>query len=114
MAPGVIEGPGDPVETPPSRRPGSVRRTSSVLMSWPDGLTGDLLLEGRARDLLTPADGDAEVLEHADLLARTGRMRDIQRIEADPEPPGLQELVGCAAGGNLRKAIAQTLPEEVE
>ncbi len=114
MAPGVIEGPGDPVDTPPPRRPGSVRRTSSVLMSWPDGLTGDLLLEGRARDLHTPADGEAEILDHADLLARTGRMRDIQRIEADPEPPGLQQLVGFAAGGNLRKAIAQTLPEEVE
>lgn len=114
MAPGVIEGPGDPVDTPPPRRPGSVRRTSSVLMSWPDGLTGDLLLEGRARDLLTPAEGDAEILGHADLLARTGRMRDIQRIEADPEPAGLQQLVGCAAGGNLRKAIAQTLPGEVE
>ena len=26
--------------------------------------------------------------------ARTGRMRDIQRIESDPEPPGLQQLVG--------------------
>ncbi len=41
-------------------------------------------------------------------------MRDIQRIESDPEPPGLQQLVGCAAGGNLRKAIVQALPEEVE
>jgi hypothetical protein len=114
VAPGVIEGPGDPVAVPPARRPDSVRRTSSVLMSWPDGLTGDLLLEGRARDLFTPADGEPAVLDRADLLARTGRMRDIQRIESDPEPAGLQRLVGCAAGGNLRKAIAEALPDEVE
>jgi len=83
-------------------------------MSWPDGLTKDLLLEGRGRDLLTPAEGEPEVLDRAELTARTGRMRDIQSIEADPEPTNLQQLVGCAAGGNLRKAIAQTLPEEVE
>ncbi len=88
MAPGVIERRATPSPTPPPRRPGSVRRTSSVLMSWPDGLTEDLLLEGRARDLLTPAEGDAEVLDHADVVARTGRMRDIKRIESDPEPAG--------------------------
>lgn len=83
-------------------------------MSWPEGLTGNLLLEGRARDLFTPADGAPDVLRHADLEALTGRMRDIQRITADPEPAGLQQLVGSAAGGNLRKAISQALPEEVE
>ena len=30
--------PSDPVLAPPVRRPGSVRRTSTVLMSWPGGL----------------------------------------------------------------------------
>jgi len=43
----------------------------------------------------------------------TGRERDIQRIESDPPRPGLQGLVGSRAGGGLRSAIAQELPDEV-
>jgi Protein of unknown function (DUF2889) len=104
--------PSDPAVAPPRRRPGSVRRTSTVLMSWPDGMGNDLHLKGRARDLLTPVEGVPVVVERADLYAVTGRERDIQRIEADPAPAGLQRLVGCRAGGNLRKAIAAELPEE--
>src|SRR6516225_3864465 len=80
--------PSEPAPVPPRRRPGSVRRTSSMLMSWPDGLGTDLHLDGRARDL--------------------------QTIEADPEPPGLHELVGCRAGGGLRGVIAEHLSEEIE
>jgi hypothetical protein len=81
-------------------------------MSWPDGLGTDLHLEGRARDLLTPADGEPSVVKEADLYAVTGPARDILRIEADPAPAGLGRLVGSRAGGNLRKAIAAELPEE--
>ena len=104
--------PSDPAVAPPVRRPGSVRRTSTVLMFWPDGLDTDLHLKGRARDLLTPVDGEPSVVSEADLYAVTGRERDIQRIEADPAPAGLERLVGSRAGGNLRKAIAAELPEE--
>jgi hypothetical protein len=105
--------PSDPAVAPPARRPGSVRRTSTVLMSWPDGLGTDLHLKGRARDLLTPADGEPSVVNEADLYAVTGPERDIRRIEADPAPVALERLVGSRAGGNLRKAIAAELPEEV-
>jgi hypothetical protein len=104
--------PSDPAPAPPARRRGSVRRTSTVLMSWPEGLGTDLHLEGRARDLLTPVDGQPSVVSEADLCAVTGPERDIQRIEADPAPAGLERLVGNRAGGNLRKAIAAELPEE--
>ena len=105
--------PSNPVPAPPPRRPGSVRRTSTVLKSWPDGLGTDLHLEGRARDLLTPIDdGEPSVVSRADLHVVTGRERDILRIEADPAPAGLERLLGSRAGGNLRKAIAAELPEE--
>ena len=104
--------PSDPAPAPPTRRPGSVRRTSTVLMSWPAGLGTDLHLEGRARDLLTPVDGEPSVVSEVDLYAVTGPERDIQRIEADPAPAGLERLVGSRAGGNLRKAIAAELPDE--
>ena len=105
--------PSDPAPAPPVRRPGSVRRTSTVLMFWPDGLGTDLHLKGRARDLLTPGEGEPIVLSHADLYTVTGRERDIQRIEADPDRPGLQGLVGSRAGGGLRSSIAHELPDEV-
>ena len=98
--------PSNPAVAPPARRPGSVRRTSTVLMFWPDGMGTDLHLKGRARDLLTPADGGPSVVREADLYAVTGPERDIRRIEADPAPGALERLVGCRAGGNLRKAIA--------
>jgi hypothetical protein len=81
-------------------------------MSWPDGLGTDLHLKGRARDLLTPVDGEPSVVSAADLDAVTGRERDILRIQADPTPAGLERLVGSRAGGNLRRAIAAELPEE--
>ena len=107
--------PSDPVVVPPARRPGSVRRTSTVLMSWPGGLgTPELHLQGRARDLLTPTLGAPEVLAAADLDAITGHERDIQSIDADPPVAGLQRLVGVRAGSGLRGAIARELPEEVE
>jgi hypothetical protein len=108
----LTEAPSNPAVAPPVRRPGSVRRTSTVLMSWPDGLGTELHLKGRARDLLTPVDGEPAVVEAADLYAVTGPERDIRRIEADPAPAGLERLVGSRAGGNLRKAIAAELPEE--
>ena len=88
-----------------------------MLMSWPDGLGTDLHLDGRARDLFTPAtdrDADPVVVAEAVLHAVTGRERDIQVIEADPAPPGLQKLVGCRAGGGLRGVIAEHLSEEIE
>jgi hypothetical protein len=83
-------------------------------MTWPDGMGTDLHLKGLARDLLTPTLGEPSVVREADLYAVTGPERDIRRIEADPTPAALERLVGCRAGGNLRKAIATELPEEAE
>ena len=105
--------PSDPAVAPPVRRPGSVRRTSTVLMFWPDGLGTDLHLKGRARDLFTPTEGEPAVLNHSDLSVVTGRERDIRSIASEPGRPGLQGLIGSRAGGGLRSSIAQELPDEV-
>jgi hypothetical protein len=112
--------PSEPAPLPPARQPGSIRRTSSMLMSWPGGLGTELQLDGRARDLFTPpaigggSENDPVVVAEAELHAVTGRERDIKTIEATPPTPGLQHLVGCRAGAGLRRTIAEHLAEEVE
>ncbi len=83
-------------------------------MTWPGGLGTDLHLTGRCRDLLTPTEGPAVVVDAADLLAVTNRGRTIERITSQPPLAGLDRLVGGTAGGNLRKAIARELPDQVE
>jgi hypothetical protein len=85
-----------------------------MLMSWPGGLGTELHLDGRARDLLTPVTGEPEVIAATDLNVVTGPARDIQEIEAHPTHDGLERLLGCRAGGNLRKSIAEVLPPEVD
>ncbi len=109
----VTRPPSDPVVAPPARRPDSVRRTSTILMFWPDGAGTDLHLKGRARDLLTRAEGEPEVVGTADLYVVTNPLREVVSIEADPAPLGLDTLVGSRAGGNLRRSIAEELPDEV-
>jgi hypothetical protein len=106
--------PSNPALVPPTRRPGSVRRTSTVLMSWPDGMELGLRLQGRCRDLLTASDRASSVIREAVLDVSTGQDRDIVSIAADPVTPGLERLLGCRAGGNLRGSIAQELPDQVD
>jgi Protein of unknown function (DUF2889) len=107
--------PRDPAGAPPPRRGGSVRRTSTLLMTWPDGLGAGLRLDGRCRDLLTaPAGRGSTVLGAADLEVHTGAERDIVGIASDPSHAGLERLVGRKGGGGLRAAIAEELPDQVD
>jgi len=99
-----------PVDGPPARRPGSVRRTSTLQSTWPDGILGAMQLAGRCRDLLTPEVGDPVVLAQAEMVTRT-QERQIVAIEATPAPPDLQDLVGARAGGSLRRSLAAAVPE---
>lgn len=46
-----------PVGFAPRCAPGSARRTSSIDVDWPDGREGPMHMVGRARDILTLADG---------------------------------------------------------
>lgn len=98
----------------PIRPAGSIRRTSSVDVTWPDGVMGNRLLHGRARDLLTNAAGDAKVLSEAAMEATLDPERKILALSAVPAPPRLQELVGERGGGHLRMAMAEVLPELIK
>ncbi len=99
--------------TPP-RRGGSVRRTTSIDMTWPDGIDQPLHLEGRARDLLTTTAGEPVVLGAAALHATIGAERRVASIETVPARPGIEGLVGTQGGSYLRSAIDEVLPGERE
>ena len=119
---GTAEAPAVPLPEPlddsqtgtPDRRPGSVRRTSSIDMTWPDGVEAGLHLVGRARDLLTTAAGEAVVLDEAEMRAVVDDMRTIRAIESTPHRPGIEGLVGAQGGTYLRGAIDEHLPGERE
>ena len=99
----------------PPRPAGSIRRTCSIDVCWPDGIAGLRHFHGRVRDYLTPANGGVgRTLDEASLLAVIDNDRQIRSITADPAPARLQELVGQRGGGHLRGVIRERMPELVE
>ena len=97
----------------PVRRPGSVRRTSTIDASWPNNRAQSISFDARARDLLTPADaGSPRVLAWDRVQAELSTDRTIEAITCQPERPGLQQLVGARGGGRLRSALDDALPAE--
>ncbi len=101
---------------PAPRRPAnSLRRTTSIDVSWPDGIDQPRLFIGRVRDYRTGApDQPGTELDHAELRAVLDDDKNIRKISATPEPALLQELVGHRAGGHLRMFIRDIMPELVE
>jgi hypothetical protein len=97
----------------PPRPPGSVRRTSSIDVAWPQGRGERARMYGRARDVVTPRAGGAPIVCAEDSFEAVLRFdRTIEAITAHPPRPALQKLVGERGGGKLRQAIAAALPEE--
>ena len=96
----------------PVRPAGSIRRTASIDVSWPDGVNGDRLFQGRARDYLTPASGGpGRVLDGASMEATIDFEKLIKAISAYPEPAALQSVVGQRGGNHLRMVMREQLPE---
>ncbi|MGY3555425.1 DUF2889 domain-containing protein [Williamsia sp. R60] len=104
-----------PVDASPPRRPGSVRRTTTIDMTWPGGLGTELLLRGRGRDLRTTSDrGDREpaeeVLSEETMEVVVAADRTIATIETAPSWPELQALVRAPSGSGYRAALMEVLP----
>lgn len=96
----------------PVRIAGSVRRTTSIDVSWPDGIEGQRLFIGGARDFWTPAAGeDGLTLAEARFEVRMTEDKTITAITADPAPEALQRLVGARAGGHLRMLLREVMPD---
>ena len=103
-----------PAHAAPPRALGSVRRTSTIDMRWPDGVGTDMTLLGRARDLLTPWDGsDARVLAEDVVNARVSPDRSILEISSVPARFGVAQLAGARGGGRLRGLLAEVVPDEL-
>lgn len=87
----------------PLRRPGSIRRTTSIDTAWPDGPEQPRTMVGRARDILTPAAGPPVELASAQFRLAVSPRREIQSLETSPAHPRTAELVGVQAG-NVRRS----------
>jgi hypothetical protein len=74
--------------------------------TWPDGLRGDTVLDGRARDLHTNDDGSTAVLAEASLGLVSDSQRTIRRLSSAPQLPGRQALVGESAMSGFRRRLA--------
>lgn len=103
----------NPAGAAPKRRPGSVRRTSTIDTVWPEGYGTPMHMDGHARDLLTPADGSPPIVLAEDRYTIVASpRREILAIAVSPDRPQAQELVGVRAGGEFRKAISRIMADE--
>lgn len=106
--------PNGPAVAAPARRPGSVRRTSTIDSTWPDGMEANRTVIGRSRDILTPLDGSEPVVLGEDvLIATVAPDRQIVAMETQPPRAGVQVLVGAQGGSNSRGRVVDAVPEEV-
>lgn len=101
-------GPQDPLVGSPPRRPGSIRRTSTIDTSWPDGFGGETTIIGLARDLRT-TDGGADVVAEVELSLRLARDRTVDEVtvRGDGAEADLDVLVGVRVGPGFRSAAGQ-------
>ncbi len=110
-----VRGPHDPVPSTPSRVAGSIRRTSSIDTTRPDGIAGQMIMEGRARDIVTTADGDGVTVGDARLRATVvGGSREVETLRTEPEIAVLQDLVGAVVGPGFRARVDKVVPDQRE
>lgn len=89
---------------------GTLRRTSSLDVTWPEGQQGPKRLDGRARDFVVASDGrgGTAVTEH-EIEASFGQDWKLLSIAASPPHAGLRNLVGVSGGSGFRKALRQVI-----
>src|SRR3954469_1996600 len=110
----IVQWPGTvgPSTGTPMRRPGSVRRTTTIDVLRPNGLEADLLLEGRGRDLLTTATGESVVLDRASTTVglTAGDDRRVAQVRVDPRVIDGAQLVGVSASAGYRRSLDDAFP----
>jgi hypothetical protein len=112
---GLPDPPDDSVVGTPARRAGSIRRTTHLNATWPDGDGGfgaAVRLAGRARDLVTPVTGDPVVRALDELELELDATRSITAFTVTPDRAGAAQLVGASGFRGFRAAVAAALPDE--
>jgi hypothetical protein len=106
-------GPRAPIALLPPRRPGSVRRTTTIDILRPDGLAGPLQLRGVGRDVRTRVGGALDRLAEARLDIEIDFLggRVVRAIRSDPDDPGIAGLVGVRASSGFRRAATAAAPQ---
>ena len=107
-------GPSEPHPGTPARRPSSVRRTTTHSSTRPDGLTSDVHVAARGRDLWTADDGSPAVIAVASVDATVAFVADraLRTIDVDPVLHTKDELVGRRVSSGFRRALDAALSEE--
>jgi hypothetical protein len=111
-APAPHLGPRAPIALLPPRRPGSVRRTTTIDILRPDGLAGPLQLRGGGRDARTRVGGALDVLAEARLDVEIDFLggRVVRAIRSEPDDAGVAGLVGVRASSGFRRAAMAAAP----
>ena len=105
-------GPHDPIRVTVTRPEGSVRRTTNIDTTRPDGLRADAHVDGRARDLRTNPDGTSEVVGEAWLRATVSPTQKLLSITTSPDVPALGQLVGASVGSGFRSRVNEVVTDE--
>lgn len=105
------QGPKAPNDHTPPRVPGSIRRTTTLDGSHPDGPGGPQLLTLRARDLVTDLDGAAVDLGSTEIRLRL-EGGTVAAAESDPTDARLEALVGRNPFVGWRKGIDELLSDD--
>jgi Protein of unknown function (DUF2889) len=96
------------------RRTGSIRRTSHIDMLLGGG--SGLVLRGRARDLMTPGEGDADVVAEATIGAELDHEGSLLTLDVSGSDLGSRNgeaLVGLAVSAGFRDAVRNAFADDV-
>lgn len=98
---------------PPPRRPMSLRRTASQQAHWQARPTDRYEMSCRARDYFTgPSLDRARIAGEEWITAQMHFDAVVEAFAASNREADLAALAGLRVGGPLRKAVAETMPEE--
>jgi hypothetical protein len=100
-------GPQHPLTRTPARVPGSVRRTTTIDITFPDGIGERVVADVRGRDLRTNADGTFDVLE-AFAVTITFEAWTMKIVSAE----GAEELAGLELNGTFAPAVIERFPDD--
>jgi hypothetical protein len=104
-------GPRRALAASPPASPRSVRRTTSIDVTRPEGLLGPVVAVLAGRDRAVDAQGRARVRDEVSLAVRVAVSGEVEGIDGDG-PPGLGDLLGANLRSGFGRRAAATLPDD--